>query len=239
MIAGSARNKNRLARTALRHPTRQDRTHPGSVAALRCARQRLAAAGADLDGLEIPRLRQHYLPPPRQFQPGDERAGPGGAPAQPTPDIGLGIVRRQRQQAGERCAVRRCREQKQDALARRRDVMEFGQRRPMHVRRVRRRVVVEQRQARPEELDDVDLVSRFERRPEQLRLAAGEDVEADLGPALQPVGQRRRIPQGAEAGAQPVGLDRSRVLGSRHRTGRIARFVAQTRNRVGTVACPN
>ena len=90
-------------------------------------RKRLAAAGAELDGLEILLLLQRHLPLLRQFKAGSERAGPGRAPPQRVPGLGLGGVGRLRQQAVERRAVRRRREQTQNALPRRRDVIELGQ----------------------------------------------------------------------------------------------------------------
>ena len=53
------------------------------------------------------------------------------------------------------------------------------------------RIVRELGQAGPEEFDDVDLVPGADFRPEQLRLAASEDVDAKLRPLRR---ARRRAP---------------------------------------------
>ena len=177
--------------------SRASRVWHRSRSSLRRIRKRLAAAGADLDGLEIPLLSHHHVPLPRQFQAGNERAGPGRAPPQRTPGLGLGGFRRRRQQAVEWRAVRHGREQTQDALTRRRDVMEIGQRWAIHTRGVGGRIVVEQRQTGPEKFDDVDLVRACERGPEQLRLPPGRTRRARdvaVAPASRPAPASPRRP---------------------------------------------
>ena len=110
-----------------------------------------------------------------------------------------------RQEPPERRAVRRLVQQVQDTRAGIVGGVQIAPVGAIHRRGVgHRRAVVEQRHARPEELDHIDRVLHIERGAEQFRLAAGKHVAAELRPILQPARQRLRRLQGEQILAQPV-----------------------------------